>query len=265
MGYRLRERWPTVVGILAAGGVLGAAALLDQLTVVAGGIVAVVLVVGLAVQIWLDRRSAVERERRLVRNSANLRLAGAQLERLASVDPLTGLPNRRAIFDQLGVEYRRALRYDRDLAVLMIDIDDFKAINDGSGHPFGDRVLAEVAYTLRGNLRESDHVGRYGGEEFVVLLPETDGDRAAVAADKLRQAVETLEVAAEAGSRHRVGARVTISIGVAALPVHPGEDENALVRRADEALYGAKTGGKNQVHLHGHGLTSAGEASAARE
>lgn len=264
MWYHLRDRWPAGVGLLLAGGVVGGGVLLESLTPVVWGLAAGLLVLFLLAQIWLDRRRALQRERRLVHTSASLRVAGAQLERLASIDALTGLPNRRAIFEQLGLEYRRALRYRRDLAVLMIDIDNFKVVNDGSGHPFGDHVLAEVAYTLRGNLRESDHVGRYGGEEFLVLLPETDGEHAAAAAEKLRQAVEGHAIALPDARPTALRTRVTVSIGAAALPVNEGEDENTLVRHADQALYDAKAAGKNRVHLHGLGVTSAGDPTPVR-
>ena len=148
------------------------------------------MLLALIAQLLIDGRQSLDRERRLVRTAAALREVTAQLEKLAATDPLTGIWNRRAFFEAFGVEFRRAQRYGRNLSVLMIDLDNFKQANDLRGHAFGDYVLASTAELLRENLRESDMVGRYGGEEFAVVLPETDGTHAAPVAEKLRAAIE---------------------------------------------------------------------------
>ena len=235
MRYRVRQFWP-----LAAGGVLALVLLLALgVNGAVWGAAATALAASLAVQFVLASRAALVRERRLVTTAAAL----------ATTDALTGVRNRRAFFDALGVEFRRARRYGRELSVMMIDLDDFKRVNDEGGHLFGDYVLATTARLIADNTRESDLVARYGGEEFAVLLPETDGARAALVAEKLCRAVEAFDYRADGFPA--AGApplRVTVSAGVASRPVPAERDETELVRRADAALYAAKRAGKNRVH-----------------
>ncbi len=203
------------------------------------------LVVFLIVQLVLNARATLERERRLVETAAALRETGAELERLARVDPLTGVLNRRALFERLGAEFRRSQRYGRALTAMMIDLDDFKALNDRYGHATGDQVLAACARAIASNLRESDTVGRYGGEEFAVFLPETSLADGEFVAEKLRAVVESLEIESPDGAAE--GIEVTISVGVAAMPDLGTPDEQALIGRADQALYQAKRAGRNRV------------------
>ena len=146
----------------------------------------------------------------------------------------------------------------------MIDLDNFKQANDLGGHAFGDFVLAATAKIIRENLRESDMPGRYGGEEFAVVLPETDGAHAATVAEKLRAEIEAFEF-----RTNRFPApgdppmHFTASIGTAALPLADGGDLKTFMARAAGALFEAKRAGKNRVHCFGQGVTSAG-ATAAR-
>jgi diguanylate cyclase (GGDEF)-like protein len=162
----------------------------------------------------------------------------------ATTDRLTGIANRPAILAALFSEVERAGRYDRPLAVAFVDIDLFKAVNDTYGHEAGDVVLRGVAATLRSNLRTTDTLGRYGGEEFMVILPETDAVAAAALAEKLRQLI--------AGAKFEIEGHglvsVTVSIGVA-IGVGRTLRVELLVRDADAAMYSAKALGRNQVYL----------------
>ena len=163
-----------------------------------------------------------------------------ELQRLAASDPLTGLANRRTLMDRLRFELERAFRYRRPLSLLMIDIDHFKSINDNWGHATGDQVLARIAGALGSETRHSDLLARHGGEEFVLLLPETDQDAAAETAELLRARVAGLQI--DVGG---APLQVTISVGCASL--RPGDRMDDLVERADLAMYAAKRKGRNRV------------------
>ncbi|HEY6058034.1 MAG TPA: diguanylate cyclase [Candidatus Limnocylindrales bacterium] len=163
---------------------------------------------------------------------------------LATTDLLTGIANRQVLLTTLEREIERASRYGRQLAIAIIDIDHFKRLNDTFGHAAGDVVLHRVAQALHEAVRSVDVVGRYGGEEFMVILPETDVDAGASIAEKLRRLVGRLDVEIEAGA----ALHVTISAGVAGgLGQHLLLDE--LIRDADAALYSAKALGRNQVQV----------------
>ena len=156
------------------------------------------------------------------------------------VDALTGLWNRRQFDVVANQELERARRYGEPVSLLILDIDHFKAINDSRGHLVGDAVLIEVAAILRTDTRASDCVARWGGEEFAVLMPETDGAEATRAADKIRAVVEA--------NAFSCAMPVTLSVGIAEF--HAEIDSlDDLIRRADDALYRAKTGGRNRVDL----------------
>lgn len=160
----------------------------------------------------------------------------AEIERLATTDPLTGLANRRRFEEVLAAEVVRTRRHGVPFAVVTVDVDHFKSVNDTHGHAVGDDVLVAVAGVLADECRATDLAARTGGEEFVVLLPETDLPHAAVLADRIRQAVK-----ADSGP-----ISVTISAGVAAFP-ETSDDAHRLLVAADEALYQAKTQGRDQV------------------
>jgi two-component system cell cycle response regulator len=165
----------------------------------------------------------------------------SDLEDLAYRDELTELPNRRGAARQLDVLISRARRHGLRLAVLLIDADRFKAVNDRHGHLVGDVVLRELAARLRERVRREDVVGRWGGEEFVVALPETTPDGAAAVAESLRAAVARTPIAADHAALH-----VTVSIGVADWT---GQELDDLVAGADRALYAAKAAGRDRVVL----------------
>lgn len=164
-----------------------------------------------------------------------------ELERQALTDALTGLPNRRSFIETADHEVERAWRYGRDLAILMVDIDHFKRINDSLGHAAGDAVLKAVAAAFLQALRNVDVVARWGGEEFVVLAVETDAARSAQIAERVRQHLATMVV--PFGGQH-LG--VTVSIGTAQLGAD-GETLDGLLQVADRRLYRAKEAGRNQV------------------
>jgi len=165
------------------------------------------------------------------------------LARTARTDSLTGLLNHGALLESLAQEVERAERYEHSLSILFFDLDHFKAINDTYGHQFGDEVLRVLARTARETVRHIDTVGRYGGEEFVAILPETDYWKAVTVAERLRERVAAYPFAEMPGG-HVV--RVTISVGVTAFP-GDGRTVKDLIRSADGALYGAKRNGRNRV------------------
>lgn len=174
-----------------------------------------------------------------------LRVANARLERLSWEDGLTEVANRRRFDEVLAAEWRRAQRAATPLSLVMLDIDSFKAFNDGYGHRSGDESLRAVARALSAPLREGDFVGRYGGEEFVILLPELGCAAAAEVAELLRARVEALAIP----HRWAPAGVLTASLGVAASTPSPAHPSAELVDRADGALYAAKRGGGNRVSL----------------
>jgi diguanylate cyclase (GGDEF)-like protein len=165
----------------------------------------------------------------------------------AVTDELTGLSNQRRFNELLAKEVGRAKRFGHNLSLLMLDLDDFKAINDTHGHLQGDDVLRAVGTAVAEQSREVDEPARYGGEEFVVALPETDVDGAVEFAERVRLSIEALDVRLRGGSG---STPVSASIGVAGMDANISEPE-ALVAAADEALYEAKAGGKNRTQVAG--------------
>ena len=173
-----------------------------------------------------------------------------RMRQMAYVDGLTGIFNRRYFEMRISEEIERTRRYENALALVMIDIDHFKRLNDEFGHLLGDEVLRQMGTIFGHNLRKSDIVCRYGGEEFVILMPQTPVDQAGSATDKLRKTVENWTFPG-------VARPVTISAGVAAFPAD-GDHRDALVTAADRALYSAKQGGRNRVVVASRQEASAG-------
>ncbi len=174
-----------------------------------------------------------------------IKAANDKLAELAATDPLTQLRNRRVIYEHLEREFARARRYDHPLSVFMMDIDHFKSVNDNHGHGVGDEVLRVVARVLRNSTRETDIVGRYGGEEFIVLAPETGAEAAMIVGERIRTAIQA---ESEAGAGIPT---VTISIGVATTQAVEAAHFEDLIHLADQALYSAKRAGRNQVKMAG--------------
>jgi diguanylate cyclase (GGDEF)-like protein len=176
----------------------------------------------------------------LYQSGLKLKEAYRRIEELAEVDELTGALNRRSIMRTLDEEIARALRLNNPCAVALIDLDWFKRINDAYGHPTGDEVLRTFAITMFANIRSIDKFGRYGGEEFLLLLADTSEDEAAQMLDRLRTIIAELDWRA-----FSAGLRVTISAGVTTL--RKDDSTDTLLARADRALYASKAGGRNRV------------------
>ena len=175
------------------------------------------------------------------RAARQLKVANANLEVLAATDPLTGLYNRRHFMARSRAEASKAARTDEPMAVLALDIDHFKQINDRYGHAAGDVMLKGVAQNVSAQLRPTDLIGRWGGEEFMVLLPATGTAQARAIAERIRLAVEALRV-----THGGTPIGVTLSIGIAEYPTD-GSGLDTVFNRADERLYGAKHAGRNRV------------------
>jgi diguanylate cyclase (GGDEF)-like protein len=176
----------------------------------------------------------------LYKRGVQLKEAYKRIEELAELDELTGSFNRRCIMRMLDDEIARAHRSKTPFSVALIDLDWFKRINDAYGHPTGDEVLRTFAITIFANIRNIDRFGRYGGEEFLLILPETPHDVAARILDRQREIIAELD-----WSAFSPGMSVTISAGVATLA--PNEAPDALLARADSALYAAKARGRNRI------------------
>ena len=171
------------------------------------------------------------------------------LEQESIKDPLTGLYNRRYLERRMDEEIRRAQRYDLPLSVLLIDIDYFKEVNDTFGHQIGDKLLIYLSELLTNQVRDSDVVSRYGGDELLILTPSTTATSAILLAERLRLKVETDQFELPKSDQQNADIRVTVSVGVASLSPEIVGTKN-LIKHADEALYLAKREGRNRVGKH---------------
>jgi two-component system, cell cycle response regulator len=187
----------------------------------------------------LLRLHRVLKERRLTQERVQML---DKLKRLSITDGLTKLYNSRYFYNQIKSEIERTTRYQRPLSLLLLDIDQFKDYNDNYGHLEGDKVLLRLGQVIKSCLRKMDTAYRYGGEEFTVILPETEGDEAATVAERIRSAVELEKFYPE----KEKGAQ-TISISVGVTEYQNNEEESILVQRADKAMYLSKKAGRNRV------------------
>ena len=193
---------------------------------------------------FLQRRIIHERTEELKGALLDVEKARGEAEALSQLDPLTGLYNRRHFLCVAEQEFERKARNQQSLAVMMVDIDHFKSINDSHGHRIGDMVIQEVAQKIRDTLRTNDTPCRYGGEEFAILLPETNLDASAVIGWRLQQVIESMRFEAE-----DITILTTVSIGIASLNEGEFAKTEDLLEMADRALYEAKKAGRNQVKL----------------
>lgn len=190
-----------------------------------------------------DRVSALQLE------NFDLIAKNSFLSEISAKDSLTGLYNRWYVLEKIDSEMNRALRHGYPMSVLMLDLDHFKQINDSYGHPAGDAVLKSVGLTLKESCRVYDVAGRYGGEEFCIVLPDTKVDGTNVVAERIRTRLESTQVPVGSGSK---SINVTASIGIAGMDSVEANgvlSASALVERADRALYAAKHHGRNRVEL----------------
>lgn len=194
----------------------------------------------------------------LLADHISLEIENHRLYELSISDGLTGLYNHRFISRRLREEVAEAKRYRTPLSVLMLDLDRFKSVNDTHGHPAGDRVLMGMAELLRKSSREADILSRYGGEEFLLVLPSTAKEGARVIAERLRVAAAAAPFGGSALKLH-----LTVSIGIASYPEDAGDPE-ALVKAADDALYAAKQGGRDRVVAAGDGAPAGSKRAESR-
>ena len=180
---------------------------------------------------------AMKRWRQIQQGRANQE----ELERLANIDSLTGLLNRGAILRKLSEQMKYTKRYRDELSLSLLDIDHFKKVNDQYGHLTGDDVLEQVAILMWQNIRDADIIGRYGGEEFIIILPRTDLSSALNVAERVRKMIEASKMKDPEGNMFGI----TVSQGISIYKL--GEDEHSLISRADNALYKAKGNGRNRV------------------
>lgn len=174
---------------------------------------------------------------KLAEAHAMLAIKNKELEGLATSDSLTGVSNRFALDKAMNFELKKARRYERPLSLIIMDVDHFKRVNDNYGHPIGDQVLKQMAALIRDSVRESDIPGRWGGEEFLVICPETDGAGARILAENLRKCIEN--------NAFPVPDKITVSLGCATLA--PKDSVEKLIKRVDQRLYKAKETGRNRV------------------
>jgi len=173
--------------------------------------------------------------------AADVQYARQELVMLSDTDELTGLKNRRAFKSELSNEVKKSIRYKRPFSIMMLDADNLKHVNDRYGHAVGDKLIVTLSRTIQESLRSTDILARYGGDEFVVMLPETNDSRTIEVAERIRAAVENTSFSAD-------GDRVssTLSIGIACYP-DDSEDSEDIINKADQALYESKRKGKNTV------------------
>lgn len=182
-------------------------------------------------------------DRRVLKRKAE---EGEFYKELSKIDGLTEVYNHRSFHQILEAEVNRAIRYNRNISLMMLDVDNFKIYNDSNGHPAGDIILKQLAWIFAKNCRECDHIARYGGDEFAIILPETSKEDAAHIGRRLRQIIEDSKFEKE---EVFPGGSLTISVGLASFP-NDAIGKNDLIEKADAVLYQAKAQGRNQLVIY---------------
>ena len=185
----------------------------------------------------------------IIADQAAVALENSRLYELATIDSLTGLFVRRYFDQRFQDEWARAKRYETHFTVGLLDLDNFKQLNDTYGHQFGDQVLRETARVVRKNMRSFDVAARYGGEEFAFILPRTRAQDALVVSERIRQDIASLRLTPPENTKHAGAVRLTGSIGIASCPRADIKNAAEVLAYADEALYRAKAAGKNRVFV----------------
>jgi len=197
-------------------------------------------------QLTIELKQAKEKAENIAQELKN---ANERLRDMAFKDWLTDLYNHRYFQDLMDHELSRSRRYKKPFALIMLDLDHFKKINDQYGHPVGDVVLKQASKAIQNSIRDCDFAARYGGEEFAVILPETELKGAVMAAERMRKAVENLEIAA-----NDLSIDVTVSIGVTCYhPLSDNKDKHNIISEADDALYKSKNKGRNKTCIFNTG------------
>ncbi len=205
-------------------------------------------------QAYINQLERDEAFRALEISRAQLAKANLDLQKLSSIDSLTGIANRRSFDENLKKEWNRAMRNEKHLSLLMLDIDFFKLYNDHYGHQGGDVCLKQVAAGLNSAIhRETDFLARYGGEEFSAVLPDTDLDGAVKVAEEMRQTIKSQQIS---HAKSKVCDIVTVSIGVSSVVPQKGADPEILIAAADQALYKAKEDGRDRIKTGRTGIGS---------
>jgi diguanylate cyclase (GGDEF)-like protein len=233
--------------LITAGIFVLAASIMSQHPRVAlGSIFWLLLVQGL--HAGVVQANYLEAQNQLLERGEELKQANAGLERLSQLDPLTGISNRRLFTAALEDAWMLAIRRRAPIAVLMIDVDFFKGVNDLHGHAYGDECLISIAKMLTQETgRPGDLPARYGGEEFILLLPQTDSAGANTVAERMQKTIAVSGIVNQASPFQQ---KLTVSIGIGVSAPQPGMDAGALVKTADEALYEAKRTGRNRICAH---------------
>lgn len=193
----------------------------------------------------VELRARIQAGERMLDLQRQLVNARQEMELLALTDALTGLPNRRALMNHVATDEQRMHRESKPLGVVLLDVDNFKQVNDSLGHAAGDTVLRAVADCLQETVRGADHVGRWGGDEFLLLLPGASASEAAEIAERCREKIAGRKIVATDGD----AIRVTVSLGAAAGPIDAWRSAADLLQLADQALYQAKDAGRNRLQI----------------